>query len=236
MSIFTDRLKYGKETVKDPLYDNPFSFGKIIINQNQCNLCQNCLVSCPAGAFSFHEGKLSIDGKKCLYCGNCLDVCEHHALVESHDYKLAEIETAGNALRENIYKIFKRSLVLRSVDTGSCNACLQELTATQNTYYALSRYGIDFAASPRHADGIVVTGPVSINMQDALLKTYHAMSEPRLVIASGACAFDGGIFKEGYASPCKLSDLLPVDLVIPGCPPSPQAIIFGLLKLLDRIR
>ncbi len=235
MSIFTDRIKYGKETVKDPLYDNQYSFGKIVIKDDICNGCGECLKNCVVDALSINGGKVSIDYKKCIFCKNCLDDCDKNALVESHDYKMAEVEASGYALKENIYKMFKRSLVLRLVDTGSCNACLQELSAMQNTYYALSRFGIDFTASPRHADGIVVTGPVSANMRDALIKTYHAMSEPRLVVAIGACAYNGGIFKEGYGS-CQLSELLPVDIVIPGCPPTPQAIIYGLLKLLDRIK
>jgi len=124
---------------------------------------------------------------------------------------------------------------LRSVDCGSCNACMSELSALNNTYYDISRYGVTFAASPRHADGIIVTGPIAINMKHALLKSYYAMAEPRIVIACGTCTYENGVFKEGYSVKENLSEILPVDLFIPGCPPSPQAIIYGLFLLLEKL-
>jgi Ni,Fe-hydrogenase III small subunit/NAD-dependent dihydropyrimidine dehydrogenase PreA subunit len=234
MSIIGDRIKNKSESIKNPLFDNSHSFGKII-TKDICNGCGECANSCAVNAISVDNSKAVVDYKKCIYCKNCIDICRQKALENSHDYKLAEIESLGLELRGKIYSKFKRSLVLRSVDTGSCNACMLELSATQNTYYALSRYGIDFAASPRHSDGIVVTGPVTINMKEALIKTYNAMAEPRIVIAIGACAYDGGLFKNAYGNFDPLSKILPVDLSIPGCPPSPQAIIYGFLKLLDRI-
>lgn len=235
MNILLDRIKYGSETVKNPLYDNEFSYGKIIADKTLCKLCGLCAASCIVNAIKVNEEGVSIDQKSCIYCGNCISECKNGALSSSHDYKMAELDESGKALKESIYKKFKRSLILRSVDTGSCNACMLELTASTNNYYALSRYGINFAASPRHADGIVVTGPVPLNMKDALIKTYFAMPEPRLVIALGSCAYDGGVFKEAYANCESLNKILPVDLYIPGCPPSPQAIIYGLLKLIKRI-
>jgi Ni,Fe-hydrogenase III small subunit/NAD-dependent dihydropyrimidine dehydrogenase PreA subunit len=241
MNIIFDRLKNGKETVQDPLFDNPNSYGRLEINGSLCNGCGACEEKCAVGAISISEGKAAVDEKGCIYCGSCIKACQSGAIANTHDYKMASLhavenavdEAAGLELKEKIYKKFGRSLILRSVDTGSCNACMLELGAVQNTYYSLSRYGIEFAASPRHADGIVVTGPVAINMKEALLKTYHAMAEPRLVIAVGACAYDGGIFKNGYGNFEALDKLLRVDLVIPGCPPSPQAIIYGLNKLME---
>jgi Ni,Fe-hydrogenase III small subunit/Pyruvate/2-oxoacid:ferredoxin oxidoreductase delta subunit len=235
MSLFFDRIKNRLETVKDPLYENNFSFGKIVTDNNNCVGCNECISICPVGAITLENKKAMVDYKKCIYCNNCLDACKNGAIENSHEYKMAEINLAGIELRDKIYSKFNRSLKLRSVDTGSCNACMLELSAAQNTYYALSRYGVDFAASPRHCDGIVVTGPVAINMKEALLKTYYAMAEPRLVIGLGACTFDGGIFKDCYGNVEELGKILPVDLMIPGCPPSPQAIIYGLLKLIDRI-
>jgi Ni,Fe-hydrogenase III small subunit/ferredoxin len=234
MKFIIDRITHNKETVKNVLYNNPCSFGRIILNE-KCNGCGKCKISCVVGAIDTRDGSLQIDNNKCIYCNNCINACEVGALENTHDYKMASIEKAGLELKQKVYKKFKRSLVLRSVDTGSCNACMLEMSAMQNTYYDLSRFGVNFAASPRHADGIVVTGPVAINMKEALVKTYKAMAEPRIVIAAGSCAYDGGIFKNGYGNIEQLNKIVPVDLVIPGCPPSPQAMIYGLLKLMDRI-
>jgi Ni,Fe-hydrogenase III small subunit/NAD-dependent dihydropyrimidine dehydrogenase PreA subunit len=234
MRFIYDRIKYGKESVEDPLYTNENSFGRMEV-KDSCNGCGKCSRECLVGAIKLENGKARVDDKSCIYCGRCIDACSQGAISNSHEYRLADLELAGDELRKIIYKKFKRSLVLRSVDTGSCNACMLELSAMSNNYYSLSRYGIDFAASPRHADGIVVTGPVTINMKEALIKSYEAMAEPKMVIAAGACAHDGGIFKESYGVVNILSEIVPVDLTIPGCPPSPQALIYGLLKLLDRV-
>lgn len=234
MKILIDRFKYGNETVKNPIYDNSYSYGSITVDENKCTGCKKCIKECIADAIKFTD-KISIDNKKCIYCRECVYSCSSKALTMSNDYKLAQIEAEGDELKKKIYKRFNRSLMLRSVDTGSCNACMLELAAAQNNYYSLSRYGINFAASPRHCDGIVVTGPVAINMKEALLKTYYAMPEPRIVIAVGSCAHDGGVFKEGYGNYEPLSRIIPADIVIPGCPPSPQGIIYGILKLLNRI-
>jgi Ni,Fe-hydrogenase III small subunit/NAD-dependent dihydropyrimidine dehydrogenase PreA subunit len=234
MKILMDRLKYGNETIKDPLYSNNYSYGRITIDENKCTDCKVCIEECITNAIKFTD-KIDIDDKKCIYCRECVDICASNAIIMSNDYKLAHVEIEGNELKKKIYERFNRSLMLRSVDTGSCNACMIELSGTQNNYYSLTRYGINFAASQRHCDVIVVTGPVSINMKEALLKTYYAMSEPRIVIAVGSCAHDVGVFKEGYGNYESLNKIIPVDLVIPGCPPSPQGIIYGLLKLIDRI-
>lgn len=236
MSYIKDRIKYGKDTAKNPLGPNKYSYGRITVDQSKCTLCGKCIDRCLVSSITETNGHLVIDEKSCLYCGECIDNCSSNALVNSHDYKMPKLTDLGAELKNKIYKKFKHSLVLRCVDTGSCNACMLEISAMQNNYYALSQYGIEFAASPRHCDGIVVTGPVTINMKSALLKTYAAMPEPKLVIGIGACTYDGGIFKDCYAvSKNSLNDLLPVDLYIPGCPPSPQAMIYSLLKLIDRI-
>ncbi|MBP1745058.1 MAG: NADH:ubiquinone oxidoreductase [Firmicutes bacterium] len=234
MRFIYDRVMYGKESALDPLCVNENSYGRIDV-KDSCTGCGACSRECLVGAINLENGKARVDSRSCIYCGRCIDACGHGALSNSHDYRLADPELAGDELRKKIYKKFSRSLVLRSVDTGSCNACLLELSAMSNNYYSLSRYGIEFAASPRHADGIVVTGPVTINMKEALIKSYEAMAEPRIVIAAGACSHDGGIFKDSYGVVNRLDEIIPVDLTIPGCPPSPQAIIYGLLKLLDRV-
>lgn len=137
------------------------------------------------------------------------------------------------ALRERIDRVFGRSLRIRQVDAGSCNACEWECTALTNPVYDIQRFGIDFVASPRHADALLVSGPVSRQMELALKKTYLATPEPRIVIACGDCAVDGGVYKGSYAVTGGVAKVIPVDCRIPGCPPSPMAILSGLLQLID---
>lgn len=146
-----------------------------------------------------------------------------------------EREIMGQRLHEKITNIFGRSLSIREVDAGSCNACEVEVTALSNPIYDMERFGIHIVASPRHADMLLVTGPVTRNMELALLKTYNATPEPKLVVAMGSCACNGGIFGETYASGGGVDRFIPVDLYIPGCPPRPQAVIFGLMVAVDKI-
>jgi Ni,Fe-hydrogenase III small subunit len=126
-----------------------------------------------------------------------------------------------------------RSLSIREVDAGSCNGCELEIHALNNAFYDLERFGLRFVASPRHADVLLVTGPVTKNMREALLRTYNATPDPKWVVAVGACAADGGIFAGSYAVAGGVKDVVPVDLHIRGCPPSPTELLKGLLALLD---
>jgi len=146
-----------------------------------------------------------------------------------------EIEIMGQRLNERIKNIFNRSLHIREVDAGSCNACEVEATALSNPVYDIERFGFHIVASPRHADMLLVTGPVTRNMELALLKTYNATPSPRLVAAMGSCACSGGIFGNTYASGGGVDKFLPVDVYIPGCPPRPQAVIFGLMVAVDKL-
>ena len=125
-----------------------------------------------------------------------------------------------------------RSLSIREVDAGSCNGCELEIHALNNAFYDLERFGLRFVASPRHADVLLVTGPMTKNMREALARTYRATPDPKWVIAVGDCALNGGVFAESYACIGRVADVVPVDLHIPGCPPSPQALLRGLLALL----
>jgi Ni,Fe-hydrogenase III small subunit len=138
-------------------------------------------------------------------------------------------------LQDGIDRIFKMSLRIRQVDAGSCNACEWECTALTNPVYDIQRFGIDFVASPRHADLLLVTGPVSRQMELALKKTYIATPEPRLVVACGDCSIDGGIYKGSYAVANGVAKVIPVDCCISGCPPSPLRIIEGLIALLKKL-
>jgi Ni,Fe-hydrogenase III small subunit len=126
-----------------------------------------------------------------------------------------------------------RSLSIRQVDAGSCNGCELEIHALNNAFYDLERFGVRFVASPRHADVLMVTGPVTKNMREALLRTYNATPDPKWVVAVGSCALDGGIFADVYAVAGGVKDVIPVDLHIHGCPPSPAKLLRGLLALLQ---
>ena len=127
-----------------------------------------------------------------------------------------------------------RSLSIRQVDAGSCNACELEINALGNAFYDLERFGLHFVASPRHADVLLVTGPVTKNMKEALTRTYNATPDPKWVVAVGACAADGGVFAGSYAVVGGVKDVVPVDLHIRGCPPTPRDLLKGLLALLER--
>ena len=146
-----------------------------------------------------------------------------------------EIEIMGQRLRLRTKNIFGRSLAIRVVDAGSCNGCEVEINALSNPIYDMERFGIQIAASPRHADMLLVTGPVTRNMELALYKTYNATPQPVLVAALGSCAYNGGIFWESYASGGGVDRFLPVDVYIPGCPPRPQAVIFGIMVAIDKL-
>lgn len=139
-------------------------------------------------------------------------------------------------LKIQIDRIFKRSLRIRQVDAGSCNACEWELIALTNPFYDIQRIGIDFVASPRHADALLVTGPISRQMKLALKKTYLATPSPKFVIACGNCTKDGGVYRDSYAVTNGVANVIPVHLYIPGCPPSPMRIIKSLLGFLEKTR
>jgi len=165
-----------------------------------------------------------------------LESLTHGPLTEAPP---APDEAALAELAKNVQKAAQarlgRSLSIRAVDAGSCNACELEIHALSNAFYDLERFGLRFVASPRHADVLTVTGPVTKNMREALLRAYNAMPDPKWVVAIGGCAADGGIFKGSYACLGGASDVVPVDLHIAGCPPSPTALLKGLLALLQHV-
>jgi Ni,Fe-hydrogenase III small subunit/formate hydrogenlyase subunit 6/NADH:ubiquinone oxidoreductase subunit I len=146
------------------------------------------------------------------------------------------LEAIGQQIKERANKIFGRSLHIREVDAGSCNGCEIEIVNLNSPVYDIERFGIHFVASPRHADMLLVTGPVTRNMELALKKTYDAMSDPRLVVAVGACGCSGGIFGVNYATRGAVDAVIPVDVFIPGCPPNPHALLHGILVAIGRIQ
>lgn len=250
LSILRERFKQGYNTsaypLKEPLLPERFK-GLPRIHGLCAQPCQkSCLSVCPTQAITFHEMRIHIDLGKCIFCNHCADACPEHRIEFTHEYRLAsshahhlvlspEVEEVGFALNQTIQKRFGKSLQLRLVSAGGCNACEADLNVLGTPTYDLARFGITFTASPRHADGIIVTGPVSMNMKDAILDTYHAIASPKLVIASGTCAISGGIFKGNDEVLGGIGDLLSIDLLIPGCPPHPYTALHALLKLIGRV-
>jgi Ni,Fe-hydrogenase III small subunit len=145
----------------------------------------------------------------------------------------ADIEVLGNAISEKVRKLYGGSLHIREVDPGSCNGCEIEIGGLNNPYYDLERFGMHFVASPRHADCLLVTGPVTMNMADPLKRTYDATPDPKFVVAIGDCAKDCGIFAGAYGVVGPVSSVVPVDVIVSGCPPTPRAILAGILKALE---
>ena len=187
-----------------------------------------------------------LDIGACLFSPEEASACPHGAIAYTRDHRLAGRGLADlmsetgelprlEELEARTRRLFGRSLRLRSVAAGSCNGCEAELVALGNVVFDMARFGIQFVASPRHADGLVITGAVSRNMRDAVYRTYEAIPEPRLVIAVGACAINGGPFRDSPEVGNGVPADLPVDLWIPGCPPHPLTVLDGLLRLLGRI-
>lgn len=194
--------------------------------------CDLCIQSCPTKALTTQ----GVDPRQCINCLLCKDLCPSEA-IELQDIPIitaAPTVMIGQALKERIRKVCKGSLHIRYVDAGACNGCDFEINALPNPVYDIQQYGIDFVASPRHADMLLVTGVVTRNLEIALQKTYEACPQPVLVVAVGTCACGGGIFKEAYAAGSGVDKHLPVDVFVPGCPPSPELIIKGILTAIGR--
>lgn len=219
--------------------------GEVLVDVQRCTGCLHCMRSCPVGAITPNPeaGGATlpvIHSRLCVWCGQCVETCEQRALAHSAHYQTAcrnsqAIEAPTEALKRKIRRTLRRSLHIRHVDAGSCNACEFEMAALNNPIYDLQQYGIDFVPSPRHADMLMVTGVVTRNLKQALLLTYEAVPAPKLVVAVGACAAGGQTFGASYATQGRVDQWLPVDVYIPGCPPRPAAMIYGLLLALDRL-
>jgi Ni,Fe-hydrogenase III small subunit/ferredoxin len=248
LSIFRERLRQGHRTSSfpktEPVLSGRFR-GLPLLDSAVCQKnCADCLNHCPTEAITRREGKTVLDLGRCLFCADCA-ACSHGAVSFSKDYRLAvrkrqdlllsgETLALATALEKKMLSLFGRSLKLRQVSAAGCNACEADTNVLGTLVFDLGRFGIQFVASPRHADGMLVTGPVSENMHAALLSTWEAIPSPKLVIAAGSCAISGGPYRNSPEVRNGIEGLLPVDLYIPGCPPHPYTILDGLLRLLDK--
>jgi len=249
------RLKRGCETMAYPQGPAPAlpdrHGGALRVEAALCaDDCRACVDVCPTQVISHGaDGKLALDLGGCVFCGACVSACPTGAITRTGDHRMAartredlilgapghEQVRLADALDSKLRKLFGRSLRLRQVSAGGCNACEADTNVLGTIGWDLGRFGVQFVASPRHADGLLITGPVSKNMELALKKTWDAVPEPKLVIAVGACAIRGGPFVGSPEIHHGAQSIVPVDLFIPGCPPHPLTILDGILRLLDRL-
>ncbi len=217
------------------------------VTQSPClgEECNSCAEACPTDAITIKDGvpraNVTLDLGKCIACGLCTDVCTTDTLVENlstqvarknrEDLILSNVEkppTEAKGPAKAVPPFMTKSLHARVVSTG-CSACDLEVGASSNPVFDLDRLGVHVVASPRHADALLVTGPVAIGMQNAVVRCYEAMPDPRIVVAVGTCAISGGVHSGGYASGDGLDKILPVDVYIPGCPPHPWSMLHGVM-------
>jgi len=249
------RLKRGCETMAYPHGPAPAlpdrHGGALRVDAAKCaDGCDACVSVCPTEAIARPAGKpVALDLGRCIFCAECVAVCPTQAITQTGDHRMAvrkredlmlgaagheEVRLAA-ALDGKLRKLFGRSLRLRQVSAGGCAACEADVNVLGTIGWDLGRFGIQFVASPRHADGLLITGPVTKGMELALKKTWDAVAEPKIVIAVGACAIAGGPFVGNPEHLGGAASVVPVDLFIPGCPPHPLTILDGLLRLLDRL-
>lgn len=250
-SLLLTRIRQGKRTISfpdtEPALPERFR-GLPILDGSSCPPgCDTCIDACPTDAVK-RDGGLQIDLGRCLFCAECAAACPHDAIRFTPEYRLAtgnrnnlilrERETLGLAerLADETHRVLGRSLKLRQVSAGGCNGCESDVNVLNTIVFDLGRFGIQFVASPRHADGLLITGAVTENMLSALEKTWSAVPQPKIVIAVGACAISGGPFADHREVHNGVEGILPVDLYIPGCPPHPITILDGLLRLIGKIK
>jgi Ni,Fe-hydrogenase III small subunit/formate hydrogenlyase subunit 6/NADH:ubiquinone oxidoreductase subunit I len=211
---------------------------RVTIDYGLCVFCGQCADASPDGAVrvttefelaTYHRAGLMLVADYSLNPDGT-----HRQFIAEYQAVLTA-EDVGNQLSEAVHETLGRSLAIRQVDAGSCNGCEMEIVALNNPIHDIERFGIHFVASPRHADMLLVTGPVTRNMELALQKTYAATPDPKVIVAVGACGISGGIFGTNYASRGGVDATIPVDVYIPGCPPRPEALLYGILLAVGRL-
>ncbi|SHO49590.1 NADH-quinone oxidoreductase subunit B family protein [Desulfopila aestuarii] len=243
LKVFKNKLEQGCKTSAYPkvpinLYHR-FRGLPVIDSNCSSDVVRQCAVICPQEAIDVSAR--TIDLGRCTFCGQCETVANGAFVKFSQNFELgaanrSDLITGGSLpaladhAKQHFKKLFGRSLQLRQVSAAGCNSCEADTNVLNTPFFDLSRFGIDFVASPRHADGIHVTGPISRNMRQALLDTYEAVPAPKVVIASGCCSISGGPFYGSDEVVGDLNSLLPVDLYIPGCPPHPLTTLHALLQ------
>jgi Ni,Fe-hydrogenase III small subunit/Pyruvate/2-oxoacid:ferredoxin oxidoreductase delta subunit len=255
LRILRERLRQGYRTTRFPRGAPPALPARFrglpVVDASRCiDGCESCMAACPTGALARSaDGRVRLDMGACIFCAECAAACPVGAITFTKDYRLATRTRAAlvlgagegelrraEALGGKLRRLLGRSLRLRQVSAGGCNACEADANVLSTVGWDMGRFGIQFVASPRHADGLLVTGPVTQNMRLALEKTYLAVPDPKIVIASGACAISGGLYA-GMPETCGgVAGILTVDLFVPGCPPHPLTLLDGLLRLIGRIR
>ncbi|MBS2026626.1 MAG: 4Fe-4S binding protein [Deltaproteobacteria bacterium] len=237
------RSSQGQQYIVDVRAAVPKGFrGRPVIREGACGGCQACGDVCPTKAISFDP--VRIDLGRCVFCNECVLACPEGKIAFTSETHMAAATREGLVVRSSdaepspvavsdaLKAMFGRSLKLRSVSAGGCNGCELELNAMANVNFDFGRYGIDWVASPRHADALVLSGPLTRNMSQALSLTYEAIPDPKFVIAFGACAISGGLYADSPALDRAFLERFRPSLYVPGCPPHPLTFINGLLDLL----